>query len=230
MLGEIELKKVFPDFEDLVQPSGIDLELDEIFMQKSGGSLIDNEKNLPEIEALEGPIYTLKPHTAYLASIKRKVKIPKGYTMLYLPRSTLLRSFISVQTAVGDPGFYGTLMFMIYNHGDFEYKIKSGDNDVENKTETDSGHKIEKMSTNDDSVRSAVDFDHELSKYQPKKDQLLVLFLEDINHVIKHLLTLRFYYFQKHILIFPLDHILLKLILFLQYSAVYPYSLLKKIV
>ena len=47
--------------------------------------------------------------------------------MLYLPRSTLLRSFISVQTAVGDPGFYGTLMFMIYNHGEFDYKIKSGD-------------------------------------------------------------------------------------------------------
>ena len=112
MLGEIELKKLFPDFEDLVQPSGIDLELDEIFIQKSGGSLIDNEKNLPEIEALEGPVYTLKPHTAYLASIKRKVKIPKGYTMLYLPRSTLLRSFVSVQTAVGDPGLY---------------KIKSGD-------------------------------------------------------------------------------------------------------
>ena len=127
MLGEIELKKLFSDFEDLVQPSGIDLELDEIFIQKSGGSLIDNEKKLPEIEALEGPVYTLKPHTAYLASIKRKVKIPKGYTMLYLPRSTLLRSFVSVQTAVGDPGFYGTLMFMIYNHGEFEYKIKSGD-------------------------------------------------------------------------------------------------------
>lgn len=127
MLGETELKKIFPNFEDLVQPSGIDLELDEIFVQKSEGSLIDNEKNLPDIEALEGPIYTLKPHTAYLASIKRKVKIPKGYTMLYLPRSTLLRSFISVQTAVGDPGFYGTLMFMIYNHGDFEYKIKKGD-------------------------------------------------------------------------------------------------------
>ena len=49
-------------------------------------------------------------------------------------------------------------------------KIKSGDNDVENKTEADSDHKIDKMSTNDDSVRSAVDFDHELSKYQPKKD------------------------------------------------------------
>lgn len=127
MLGEEELIKLFPDFKDLVQPSGIDLELDKIYVQKSPGSLIDNEKTLPEIEELPGDIYTLKPHTAYLASIRRKIKIPKGYTMLYLPRSTLLRSFISVQTAVGDPGFYGTLMFMVYNHGEYEYKIKSGD-------------------------------------------------------------------------------------------------------
>ena len=127
MLGEKELIKLFPDFEELVQPSGIDLALDEVFVQKSGGSLIDNEKNLPDIEKIEGPIYTLKPHTAYLATIDRKIKIPKGYTMLYLPRSTLLRSFVSVQTAVGDPGFYGTLMFMIYNHGEFDYKIKKGD-------------------------------------------------------------------------------------------------------
>ncbi len=127
MLGEDELIKLFPDFTDLVQPSGIDLELDKIYMQKGPGSLIDNEKNLPEIEELEGDVYTLKPHTAYLASIRRKIKIPKGYTMLYLPRSTLLRSFVSVQTAVGDPGFYGTLMFMVYNHGEFDFKIKSGD-------------------------------------------------------------------------------------------------------
>jgi deoxycytidine triphosphate deaminase len=127
MLGEKELVKLFPDFADLVQPSGIDLELDKIYTQESAGALIDNEKTLPEIREMEGDIYTLKPHTAYLASIRRKIKIPKGYTMLYLPRSTLLRSFISVQTAVGDPGFYGTLMFMIYNHGEFEYRIKSGD-------------------------------------------------------------------------------------------------------
>ena len=131
MLGEKELVKLFPDFKDLVQPSGIDLELDKIYVQKSEGSLIDNGKNLPDIEEVPGDVYTLKPHTAYLASIKRKIKIPKGYTMLYLPRSTLLRSFISVQTAVGDPGFYGTLMFMIYNHGEFDFKVKSGDRIVQ---------------------------------------------------------------------------------------------------
>ena len=127
MLGEKELKKLFPDFEDLIQPSGIDLELDKIFIQKGPGSLIDNEKNLPETEELEGSIYTLEPNTPYLASIKRKIKIPKGYAMLYNPRSTLLRSFVSVETAVGDPGFYGTLTFLIINHGKYPYKIKKGD-------------------------------------------------------------------------------------------------------
>ena len=66
MLGENELVKLFPDFKDLVQPSGIDLALDKIYTQESEGSLIDNEKNLPEIKELEGPVYTLKPHTAYL--------------------------------------------------------------------------------------------------------------------------------------------------------------------
>jgi dUTP pyrophosphatase len=127
MLGEKELIKLFPDFKELIQPSGIDLRLDEVFRQKGPGSLIDNEKNLPELERLKPPIYTLKAKTAYLASIDRKIKIPKGFSMLYLPRSTLLRSFVSVHTAVGDPGFYGTLQFMLYNYSEFDYTIKQGE-------------------------------------------------------------------------------------------------------
>jgi dUTP pyrophosphatase len=127
MLGEKELIKLFPEFKELIQPSGIDLRLDDVFIQKSGGSLIDNEKNLPELEKLEPPIYTLKPKTAYSVTVEPKVKIPKGCSMLYLPRSTLNRSFISVHTAVGDPGFYGTLQFMLYNYGEFDYTIKKGE-------------------------------------------------------------------------------------------------------
>ena len=120
MIGENELKKLFPNFEELVQPSGIDLRLDEVFVQKGPGSLIDNEKKLPELEKLEPPIFVLKPKQSYLVTVDRKIKIPKGYSMLYVPRSTLLRSFVSVHTAVGDPGFYGTLQFMVYNYGDFD--------------------------------------------------------------------------------------------------------------
>jgi len=47
--------------------------------------------------------------------------------MLYLPRSTLLRSFISIHTAVGDPGFYGTLQFLLVNQGDFPFTLKRGE-------------------------------------------------------------------------------------------------------
>ncbi len=131
MLGEKELNKLFPDFKELIQPSGIDLRLDDVYIQKSAGSLIDNHKNLPLLEKLESPIYTLKPKTAYSVTVEPKMKIPKGYSMLYLPRSTINRSFISVHTAVGDPGFYGTLQFLLYNYGEFDYIIKQGERIVQ---------------------------------------------------------------------------------------------------
>jgi dUTP pyrophosphatase len=127
MLGEKELKKLFPEFKELIQPSGIDLKLHEVFVQSGPASLIDDEKNLPNLEKLEPPIYTLKPKKSYLATVDRKIKIPKGYSMLYLPRSTILRSFVSVHTALGDPGFYGTLQFLLFNYGEFEYTIKQGE-------------------------------------------------------------------------------------------------------
>lgn len=127
MLGEKELIKLFPDFKDTVQPSGIDLKLEDVFIQKNAGSLIDNEKNLPELERLEPPLYTLKSKTAYSVTVAPKMKIPKDIAMLYLPRSTLNRSFISIHTAVGDPGFYGTLQFLLYNYGEFDYTIKQGE-------------------------------------------------------------------------------------------------------
>ena len=127
MLGENKLIELFPEFKETIQPSGIDLKLDKVFKQVSGGSLIDNKKNLPELEELKPPIYELEPKTSYNVTIKGKIKIPVGYTMLYLPRSTLLRSFVSVHTAVGDPGFYGTLHFMVVNNGEYPYKIKQGD-------------------------------------------------------------------------------------------------------
>lgn len=127
MLGEEKLKKLFPEFKETVQPSGIDLKLGEVYEQIGSGSLIDNEKKLPAIKKLEGPLYKLEPKKAYLMGVDQKIKIPKGYSMLYLPRSTLLRSFLSVHTAVGDPGFYGTLQFMVYNYGDFEFTIKKGE-------------------------------------------------------------------------------------------------------
>lgn len=108
--------------------------MDKLFRQIDSGSLIDNQKNLPELEEVEcddDNVYTLEPKTAYSVTVMGKTKIPVGYTMLYLPRSTLLRSFISVHTAVGDPGFYGTLQFLIVNNGNYPYRIKKGERIVQ---------------------------------------------------------------------------------------------------
>ncbi|RAP44873.1 MAG: deoxyuridine 5'-triphosphate nucleotidohydrolase [Methanosphaera sp. rholeuAM6] len=129
MLGEEELRKLFPEYDDSIQPSGIDLRMDKLYRQTGCGSLIDDKKNLPSVEEVEcvDGIYTLEAGTSYSVTIMGKTRIPVGYTMLYLPRSTLLRSFISVHTAVGDPGFYGTLQFMITNNGDYDYRIKRGE-------------------------------------------------------------------------------------------------------
>lgn len=127
MLGEKELIKLFPDFKELIQPSGIDLKLDEVYAQTGPASLIDDQKILPELEKQDPPIYTLKPKKGYMVTVDRKIKIPKGYSMLYLPRSTILRSFVSIHTALGDPGFYGTLKFLLYNYGEFDYTIKQGE-------------------------------------------------------------------------------------------------------
>lgn len=133
MLGEEELRKLFPEYEDSIQPSGIDLRLDKVYKQVGSGSLVDNVKNLPELEEVEcvDGIYTLKAKCSYSVTIMDKTSIPVGYTMLYLPRSTLLRSFISVHTAVGDPGFYGTLQFLVVNNGDFDFEIKKGERIVQ---------------------------------------------------------------------------------------------------
>jgi len=131
MLGQDELLKLFPEFADTIEASGIDLRLDKLYKQVGPGSLIDDVKTLPELKQIDDEIYTLEPKTAYSATVQGKIKIPKGYTMLYLPRSTLLRSFISVHTAVGDPGFYGTLQFMIINNGDYPFKIKKGERFVQ---------------------------------------------------------------------------------------------------
>ena len=129
MLGEEELRRLFPEHDDSIQPSGIDLKMDKLYRQVGGGSLVDNKKNLPELEEVEcvDGIYTLKAKSSYSVTIMGKTNIPVGYAMLYLPRSTLLRSFISVHTAVGDPGFYGTLQFLIVNNGDYDYEIKKGE-------------------------------------------------------------------------------------------------------
>lgn len=139
--GEQYLRKLYPDLkEDQYQPAGIDLTLEKVAELKHNDGivygLLKNAKVLPDQIPLESKsiivsgmiadVFTLAPHTPYIATTKEKIKIDEKAGQLYLPRSSLLRAGIDVRTAFGDPGFYGHLSFLIINHTDKIFVMEKG--------------------------------------------------------------------------------------------------------
>lgn len=139
--GEQYLRKLYPDLkEDQYQPAGIDLTLEKVAQLKHDDGtmygLLKNAKVLPDQTPLESKsiivsgmiadVFTLAPHTSYIATTKEKIKIDEKAGQLYLPRSSLLRAGIDVRTAFGDPGFYGHLSFLIINHTDKIFVMEKG--------------------------------------------------------------------------------------------------------
>lgn len=134
MLGKIVLEKLYPDFKDDIEANGIDLRVGKIynFEDSNEVGLYNDIKKLPPINELAkskkvlpdkniGYGYYLRPGISYSVTVDRIMKIPKGFSQLYFPRSSLIRSNISLFTAVGDSGFEGTLQFKIRNDGDVDF-------------------------------------------------------------------------------------------------------------
>ena len=98
----------FKNITGQVQPAGVDLTLDEVEVFSSP-FVLDNEKTeLAEVKELshsEGK-YNLKPG-AYKITYSELVSIPTDAIGLVFPRSSLLRSGLTVCTAVWDPGYRG---------------------------------------------------------------------------------------------------------------------------
>ena len=128
IIGEKGLRKLYPGLdEDQYQPAGIDLKLGNVKIfdnQKQVYGIVDGTKQLPKQKDMEESAvkigatklevgFALEPHTAYVAVVKNKTKIPLDIVQLYFPRSSLLRAGVDVRTAVGDPGFNGHLSFLI---------------------------------------------------------------------------------------------------------------------
>ena len=120
IIGNESLKDLFPEFEDCIRETGIDLRIGKVEhtvnKQKRIGC-IDGEKNLPktyEVRAFDD-VYKFYPHNYYSIVIDRPIKIPDGYCQFYFIRSTFARCGLILTDAVGDNGFDGTLRLGIYN-------------------------------------------------------------------------------------------------------------------
>ena len=97
--GEEYLRKLYPDLkEDQYQPAGIDLTLEKVAeLEHNDGivyGLLKNAKVLPDQTPLEtksimvsgmiADVFTLEPHTSYIATTKEKIKIDeKSWTIIF---------------------------------------------------------------------------------------------------------------------------------------------------
>lgn len=140
--GELILRERYNELDDeQYQPTGIDLTLDciktieDVSMSHIHGLFkdikvlpkqTDVNTNTVKVANSLRQVYTLQPNIPYIAVTKEKIKIAPDSAQFYLPRSSLLRAGVSIQTALGDAGFDGHLSFLIINHRNTDFCIEKG--------------------------------------------------------------------------------------------------------
>ncbi len=94
--------------DEQIQPNGVDLTVEAIFRQRQSGRIGTSGKSIgarEEIEAEDGA-YELSPG-GYVIQYCERVSIPEGHVGFLYPRSSLLRNFCTIDTAVWDAGYEG---------------------------------------------------------------------------------------------------------------------------
>lgn len=139
--GEKTLRQIYPDLdEEQYQPIGIDLTLDKVAELEYNSNikygLFKKDKVLPNQTPLKTiniqrngkleEVFLIRPDKPYIVTTKEKIKISKYAGQFYLPRSSLLRAGISLQTALGDAGFEGHLSFLLINHTNEFFFMEKG--------------------------------------------------------------------------------------------------------
>lgn len=109
--------------ESQFQPAGVDVTLKEAYVFKTAGKIdFDNrERKISEVEPLkfENEEIMLAPG-AYKVIFNEYVRIPQDAAAFCFPRSSLLRSGITLECAVWDPGYEGrseALLIVSNPHG-----------------------------------------------------------------------------------------------------------------
>jgi dUTP pyrophosphatase len=113
------------DISEQLQPCGIDLTVQDIFSFTSPGriSRSNQDRLISELGALQFDHngYIHLSAGAYLVTYNEAVNLPLNLMALVFPRSSLLRSGVSINTAVWDPGYSGRgqSMLTVFNPDGF---------------------------------------------------------------------------------------------------------------
>ena len=108
--GRYVAEHVTPTTPAQVQPNGVDLTLDAVFEQTTGGHLGRDGKEIGDRREREAsgdpPTYTLEPG-GYVVRYGETIQIPEEHVGFLYPRSSLLRNGCMLDTAVWDAGYEG---------------------------------------------------------------------------------------------------------------------------
>ena len=108
--------KPAPEQEQL-QPTSIDLKLDNEFLQPVFDAKIDPKKESPQYEYITGEKIIIPPHSFILGSTIEKIEIPSDIVARVEGRSSIGRLGVTVHVTAGfiDPGFKGNITLEIAN-------------------------------------------------------------------------------------------------------------------
>ncbi len=101
-------KAVKPVSKENLQPNGIDLNIDRLFIVKDNGRLLKDRTILPDREEIKPPKagwFHLKPNTTYDVIFKQWVKVPKNTVANIYTRSSLNRMGGFIHSGLYDSGF-----------------------------------------------------------------------------------------------------------------------------
>ena len=128
VLGKPPLIEEYISLDEQLQPNGFDLTLRDVQNMTSAGSMGDT----PDQRELAGtdPVpfgvdgwLDLRPGP-YLLTFNEIINLPLNLTALGFPRSSLLRSGVSIHTAVGDAGYRGRPQALMVVHNPAGYRVR----------------------------------------------------------------------------------------------------------
>ena len=128
VLGKPPLIEEYISLDEQLQPNGFDLTLRDVKSMTSAGSMGDtpDQRELAGTEPVPFGAHgwlDLRPGS-YLLTFNEIINLPLNLTALGFPRSSLLRSGVSIHTAVGDAGYRGRLQALMVVHNPAGYRVR----------------------------------------------------------------------------------------------------------
>jgi len=118
----------YRDLEAQLQPNGFDLTLREIGMPQTGGVIAaDNRQRvIPELAPLvfDGLGFMDLLPGAYVVTLNEVVNLPNDLMALARPRSSLLRSGVTIHGAVWDAGYNGRSRSLLIVHNQRGFRLQ----------------------------------------------------------------------------------------------------------